>query len=141
LRIPAALCGTVGLKPTYGRVSRYGVFPLAWSADHIGPLTRSVRDAAYVLDAIAGHDLRDPASSARPVPDVAAGLSGQVGALRAGVLEETLDGVEPGVRAAFDAAVETLRGLGLKIETVSVPAARFAPAASTATLFAEAGAL
>ena len=66
IRIPAALCSTVGLKPTYGRVSRFGVFPLAWSADHVGPLTRSVRDAAYVLDAIAGHDLRDPASSDRP---------------------------------------------------------------------------
>src|SRR6476646_4667816 len=58
IRIPAALCGTVGLKPTHGRASRFGVFPLAWSLDHVGPLTRSVRDAAFVLDAIAGHDLR-----------------------------------------------------------------------------------
>src|SRR5438067_8316464 len=108
IRIPAALCSTVGLKPTYGRVSRYGVFPLAWSADHVGPLTRSVRDAAYVLDAIAGHDLRDPASSDRPVPDLSVGLTGQVGALRAGRLQETLAGVEPGVRTVFDAAVAKL---------------------------------
>ena len=141
IRIPAALCGIVGLKPTYGRVSRFGVFPLAWSADHVGPLTRSVRDAAYVLDAIAGHDLRDPASSDRPVPDLGRGLTGNLVGLRAGVLQEVLDGAEPEVRTAFGSAVAALRGAGLKIEEVSVPEARHAAAASTATLFPEAGAI
>src|ERR1039457_6554486 len=74
IRIPASFCGTVGLKPTYGRVSRYGAFPLAWSLDHMGPLARSVRDAAMVFDAIAGYDRRDAASSRHPqvetVPEV-----------------------------------------------------------------------
>jgi len=69
IRIPAAFCGTVGLKPTYGRVSRHGALPLAWSLDHMGPLTRSVRDAAIVLNAIAGHDRRDQTSSRHPVVD------------------------------------------------------------------------
>src|SRR5205823_7116462 len=69
IRIPASFCGTVGLKPTYGRVSRYGVMPLGWSLDHMGPLTRSVRDAALVLNAIAGGDPKDPTSSRRPVVD------------------------------------------------------------------------
>src|ERR1035438_9087523 len=72
IRIPASFCGTVGLKPTYGRVSRYGALPLGYSLDHMGPLTRSVRDAATVLNAIAGHDRRDEASSRRPTVDYAA---------------------------------------------------------------------
>ena len=141
IRIPAALCGTVGLKPTYGRVSRHGVFPLAWSADHVGPLTRSVRDAAYVLDAIAGHDLRDPASSDQPVPDLGRSLSGNVVGLRAAVLRENLEGTDAEVQAVFETAVARLREIGLKIEEVSVPEARHAIAASTATLFPEAGAI
>src|ERR1035437_9749615 len=69
IRIPASFCGTVGLKPTYGRVSRYGILPLGFSLDHVGPLTRSVRDAALALNAIAGHDPLDPTSSRRPVVD------------------------------------------------------------------------
>jgi aspartyl-tRNA(Asn)/glutamyl-tRNA(Gln) amidotransferase subunit A len=141
IRIPAALCSTVGLKPTYGRVSRWGVFPLAYSADHCGPLTRTVRDAAYVLDAIAGHDLRDPASSPLPVPDVGRALSGHVRGMRAGVLSELSEGAEPEVLAAFEAAVRQLGELGLEIEPVSVPAAVPALAASSGILFAEAGAI
>jgi aspartyl-tRNA(Asn)/glutamyl-tRNA(Gln) amidotransferase subunit A len=141
IRIPAALCGVVGLKPTYGRVSRHGVFPLSYSLDHVGPLTRSVRDAAYVLDAIAGHDLQDPASSERPAPDLGRALSGQVGALRAGVLQEGLEGVEPEVRAVFGVAVETLRGRGLKIEQVSIPEARFCGGALAAVIYPEAAAV
>ena len=141
VRIPAALCGTVGLKPTYGRISRHGVFPLAWSADHVGPLTRSVRDAAYVLDAIAGHDLRDPASSDRPVPDLGRTLSGNVVGLRAAVLEELLEGVDGEVGTAFEAAITRLGEIGLKVERISVPETRHAAAASTATLFPEAGAI
>jgi aspartyl-tRNA(Asn)/glutamyl-tRNA(Gln) amidotransferase subunit A len=141
IRIPASLCGTVGLKPTYGRVSRYGVFPLSWSADHVGPLTRCVRDAAYVLDAIAGHDPRDPASSHHPLPELTRRLNGRVGGRRAGVLQETLAGVDGDVREVFDVAVEILRDLGLKVDEVSVPEARQAAGSSTATLFAEAGAV
>lgn len=80
IRGPAAWCGTVGMKPTYGRVSRHGVFPLAWSLDHYGPLTRSVEDAAIALQVMAGHDPRDPASADRPVPDYRAGLADGVAA-------------------------------------------------------------
>ena len=141
IRIPAALCGTVGLKPTYGRVSRHGVFPLSGSLDHVGPLTRSVRDAAYVLDAMAGHDLRDPSSSEQPVPDLGRTLRGEVRLLRAGLLSECLEGIDPEVRRLFDEAVATLRQLGLTVEEVSVPEAGHAAGASTAIMFAEAGAL
>jgi aspartyl-tRNA(Asn)/glutamyl-tRNA(Gln) amidotransferase subunit A len=141
IRIPAALCGTVGLKPTYGRVSRAGVFPLAFSLDHVGPLTRTVRDAAYILDAIAGHDLRDPASSDRAVPDLGRSLRGEVRLLRGGILLEALERLDDQVRALFDAAVATLRGLGMTIEELSVPQAAHAAAASTAILYAEAGAI
>src|SRR5690606_38146129 len=74
IRIPAAYCGVVGMKATYGRVSKYGVFPLAWSLDHIGPLTRSVKDAAVSLQAMAGYDPRDPSSASVPVPDFSAQL-------------------------------------------------------------------
>jgi aspartyl-tRNA(Asn)/glutamyl-tRNA(Gln) amidotransferase subunit A len=141
IRIPAALCGVVGLKPTYGLVSRYGVFPLAYSLDHVGPLTRSVRDAAHVLDAIAGHDLRDPASSDRPVPDLGRTLAGEAAGLRAGIFEEGLQGIDPTVRTLFDAAVETLRGVGLKIEQVSVPAAHQATGALNGVIYAESASL
>jgi aspartyl-tRNA(Asn)/glutamyl-tRNA(Gln) amidotransferase subunit A len=87
IRCPAALCGVVGIKPTYGRVSRAGVLPLSWSLDHAGPLTRTVEDAALVLNAISGHDPADPASADRPVPDFAAGLDGQVSGLRIGNIQ------------------------------------------------------
>jgi aspartyl-tRNA(Asn)/glutamyl-tRNA(Gln) amidotransferase subunit A len=141
IRIPAALCGVVGLKPTYGRVSRWGVFPLAWSGDHVGPLTRSVRDAAYVLDATAGHDLRDPASSDRPVPDLGRSLTGDARTVRAGVLLDLLHGVDDEVRSVFDEAVGTLRGLGLRVSELSVPESRHGAAGNTVMIFAEAGAL
>ena len=76
IRIPSALCGIVGLKPTFGRVSKYGVNPLAWSLDHVGPMVRTVKDAALVLNSIAGYDQRDLCSVNLPVPDFTAGLSG-----------------------------------------------------------------
>ena len=89
IRIPASLCGVVGIKPTYGRVSRYGAIPCAWSLDNVGPMCRTAEDAALVLSAIAGHDPRDPATSRKPVPDYAAGLnepvSGHEGGGAAGV--------------------------------------------------------
>jgi aspartyl-tRNA(Asn)/glutamyl-tRNA(Gln) amidotransferase subunit A len=128
IRIPAALCGVVGLKPTYGRVSRYGVFPLSWTTDHLGPLTRSVRDAALALRAIAGYDPRDPTTSRSAVPDYVAALTGDVRGLRVGLLREHLDApLDEEVRAQFAAAVETLRTLGAQVEEVSVPSAGYAP--------------
>ena len=86
IRIPASLCGITGLKPTYGRVSRAGVLPLAWSMDHVGPMTRSARDCALMLSVIAGYDPADPTTSVLPVPDYGAALTGDVKGLRVGLL-------------------------------------------------------
>jgi aspartyl-tRNA(Asn)/glutamyl-tRNA(Gln) amidotransferase subunit A len=138
IRIPAACCGTVGLKPTYGRVSRAGIVPLAWSLDHAGPLTRQVRDAALVLGAIAGHDPGDPSTSTRPVPDYAGGLDAPVAGLRVGVVREYLDQADPEVRGAVTAAAGVLAGLGCRVDEVAIPRARHAVGASTAVLFPEA---
>src|SRR5439155_10360840 len=85
VRQPAAYCGIVGLKPTYGRVSTAGVIPLSWSLDHVGPMTRTVTDAALVLQAIAGYDRQDPASIDAPVPDYSATISGSTKSLRLGI--------------------------------------------------------
>jgi aspartyl-tRNA(Asn)/glutamyl-tRNA(Gln) amidotransferase subunit A len=86
IRIPASVCGIVGLKPTYGRVSRAGVLPLCWSMDHVGPMTATVTDAAILLQAIAGHDPGDPASADEPVDDYLGGIEGGVRGLRVGLL-------------------------------------------------------
>jgi aspartyl-tRNA(Asn)/glutamyl-tRNA(Gln) amidotransferase subunit A len=122
IRQPASLTGTVGLKPTYGRVSRYGMVAFASSLDQAGPFTRSVRDAALVLGAIAGHDPRDSTSVDTPVPDYAAALSGEVRGLRLGVPREFfVPGMEPGVEAAVRTAIDALRDLGAEIVDVSLP--------------------
>jgi aspartyl-tRNA(Asn)/glutamyl-tRNA(Gln) amidotransferase subunit A len=122
IRQPASLTGTVGIKPTYGRVSRFGMIAFASSLDQAGPFTRSVRDAALVLGAIAGHDPRDSTSVDTPVPDYAAGLTGDVKGLRLGVPREYfVDGMEPGVESAVRAAIDTLRELGAEIVDVSLP--------------------
>src|SRR2546425_725491 len=86
IRIPAALCGITGIKPTYGRVSRAGVLPLAWSLDHVGPMARSAADCALMLGAMAGPDPKDPTSSTQVVPDYVGALSGDIRGLRVGVL-------------------------------------------------------
>jgi aspartyl-tRNA(Asn)/glutamyl-tRNA(Gln) amidotransferase subunit A len=142
VRLPAALCNLVGLKPTYGRVSRYGVIPLAWSMDHCGPLTRTVDDTAIVMNAISGHDHRDPASVDRVTPDFSAILDGRVDGLRIGVLREQFGAqIDPEVQAANRTALETLRGLGAQVEEVSVPLAEQAMPASTVVLLSEAAAV
>jgi aspartyl-tRNA(Asn)/glutamyl-tRNA(Gln) amidotransferase subunit A len=122
IRQPASLTGTVGIKPTYGRVSRFGMIAFASSLDQAGPFTRSVRDAALVLGAIAGHDPRDSTSVGIPVPDYAAALSGEVRGLRLGVPREYfVEGMEAGVETAVRAAIDTLRDLGAEIVDVSLP--------------------
>lgn len=122
IRFPAASCGTVGLKPTYGRVSRAGVFPLAASLDHVGPLTRSVADAAIMLQAIAGYDSQDPTSSRLPVPDYLGMLEQGVDGVRLGVDANFIErGVHPDVSAAVGAAVALLEELGAQIVEVNVP--------------------
>ena len=122
IRQPASLTGTVGMKPTYGRVSRYGMVAFASSLDQCGPLAHTVRDVALVLGALAGHDPRDSTSVDTPVPDYLAALTGDVRGLRLGVPREYfVAGMEPGVEAAVRAGVETLRGLGAEIVDVSLP--------------------
>jgi aspartyl-tRNA(Asn)/glutamyl-tRNA(Gln) amidotransferase subunit A len=130
VRLPAAFCGVVGLKPTYGRVSRYGLVAFGSSLDQIGPLTRSVRDAALVLGAIAGHDPLDSTSLESPVPDYAAALRTDVAGLRVGVPREYFaSGLEPGVEKAVRAAIARLRELGADVDDVDMPHTRYALAA------------
>ncbi|MEK7385044.1 MAG: Asp-tRNA(Asn)/Glu-tRNA(Gln) amidotransferase subunit GatA, partial [candidate division NC10 bacterium] len=130
IRQPAAFCGTVGMKPTYGRVSRYGLVAFASSLDQIGPLAKDVRDAALLLQAIAGHDPHDATSVAAPVPDYAAALDGTVHGLRAGIPREYfIEGMDPEIERAVRAAIETLRGLGIATEEVSLPTTDYALAA------------
>ena len=122
IRSPAAYCGLNGLKPSYGRVSRHGVLPLSWSLDHVGPLTRSSRDAAIMLDAIAGFDPLDPASANVPYPPTLASIDGDVRDLKIGVIDELFQRyVEPEVREVALAAVDQLRGIAGYVESVAPP--------------------
>lgn len=122
IRQPAALTGTVGLKPTYGRVSRFGLIAFGSSLDQIGPIARSVADAALVLSAIAGHDHRDSTSLDVPVPDFAAALTGDVRGVRLGVPTEYFgSGMQPEVEAVIRQAIEVYRGLGAEVVEVSLP--------------------
>jgi aspartyl-tRNA(Asn)/glutamyl-tRNA(Gln) amidotransferase subunit A len=139
VRIPAALCGIVGLKPTYGRVSRAGVTTLSWSLDHPGPMTRTVRDAALMLQAIAGYDPADPASSRGRVPRYSRLLGGDLKGVRVGLPTDYFrDLVDPEVEAAVQAAAGVLRGLGARLVEVSLPHFQYAPAISLVILSAEA---
>ena len=123
IRIPAAFCGIVGLKATHGRVSLFGVTPLAWSLDHIGPMTRTVKDAALMLQALAGYDARDLVSCNTPVADYTAKLTGDLTGLRLGVPKQFFaEYTDPEVTRAFTAAVAVLRSLGARIEEVELPA-------------------
>ena len=122
IRFPAAYCGIVGLKPTYGLVSRAGAVPLAWSLDHVGPMTRTVRDCAVLLQAIAGYDPADPASAREVAGDYAASLDSTPGDATVGVVEPTHDdGVTDDVRRATEGAVDALRGLGFRTKQVALP--------------------
>lgn len=124
IRVPAALNGVVGLKPTYGRVSRRGVLPLSWSHDHAGPLARTVTDTALTLQAMAGHDPADPASAPVPVPDYAAALTGDIAGLRVGVpTNHFFDRLDPEVAALVGKAIDTLEALGAQLVPVEVPLA------------------
>ena len=128
IRQPAALCGVVGVKPTYGTVSRYGLVAFASSLDQVGPFGTTVADAALGLDVIAGHDPRDSTSIADPVGALVPELERGVEGLRIGVVEELtdVDGVQPEVRAAVERAASALEGAGATLDRVSVPNARFA---------------
>jgi aspartyl-tRNA(Asn)/glutamyl-tRNA(Gln) amidotransferase subunit A len=142
VRIPASLCGVVGLKPTYGRVSRHGVFPLSWTLDHVGPLTRTVEDAAIVLQAIAGPDPRDSSTLGHPVPDFVAGSRQPVAGVRVGVVtDEYHEEMAGDVRAQFRPALDVLTSLGLRAEPVPFPRPNDARASAFAVILAEAASI
>ena len=127
IRQPASFCGVVGMLPTYGRVSRFGLIAFASSLDRIGPLTRTVRDCAILLGVIAGHDPLDATSATLPVPDYVQALEQPVSGLRVGVPAEYFaDGLDPEVRLSIEATIEHLRAAGCSIHPVSLPHTRYA---------------
>jgi len=127
IRQPASFCGVVGLMPSYGRVSRYGLIAFASSLDHIGPLTKTVKDAAIVLRTIAGRDPMDSTSADLPVPDYVAELEKPVQGLKIGVAKEYLgEGLDPEVRKAVEGAIQKLESLGCKIVEFSLPHTKYA---------------
>jgi aspartyl-tRNA(Asn)/glutamyl-tRNA(Gln) amidotransferase subunit A len=141
IRQPAALCGVVGLKPTYGRVSRYGVVAFASSLDQVGPLTKTVRDAAIILNAIAGPDLLDSTSLSAEVPDYTGELEGDLHGIRLGLPKEYLrEGIDQQVRMAIEKAVGEFRSLGAEIVDISLPHTPYAIASYYMIASAEASA-
>jgi len=127
IRQPAAFCGIVGLKPTYGRCSRWGVVAFASSLDQAGPLTRTVRDAALMLGAMAGHDPNDSTSADLPVPDFAAALTGDIRGLKIGIPDEyRIDGTNPEILALWDRGIEWAKAAGAEIRQVSLPHTKYA---------------
>lgn len=139
IRFPAAWCGLVGMKPSWGRVSRYGVMRGVWSMDTVGPISRSVEDAAITLGAIAGHDPQDPYTWKTPVPDYREALTGDIRGLRVGVVSEQThtDVVDPEVRDAVIGATAVLGELGATVEEVSVPLSRHSMLITIALLAVE----
>jgi aspartyl-tRNA(Asn)/glutamyl-tRNA(Gln) amidotransferase subunit A len=139
IRIPAAYCGVVGLKPTYGRVSLHGICALSPSLDHVGPLARTVADAAILLGAIAGHDPLDPSSLADPVMDYRSALGDDVRGLRMGIVVEHMgDDLRPGVADAIWAAVRVLERAGMRAREVHIAGLREADNALLASVMPEA---
>lgn len=141
IRQPAALSGVVGLKPTYGRVSRFGLVAFASSLDQIGPLTKTVRDAALIMNAIAGHDPQDSTSVNEPVPDCTLALGNDSRGVRLGLPKEYMvAGIDPQVRAAIEDAIKQMSALGAEIVEISLPTTEYAIAAYYIVATAEASA-
>jgi aspartyl-tRNA(Asn)/glutamyl-tRNA(Gln) amidotransferase subunit A len=142
VRLPAALCGIVGLKPTYGRVSRNGTLPLSISLDHSGPMVRTVADAALMLQIVSGADPSDIDCSRREVPNYLEDLTGQIDGLKVGLAKEYLeDAMDDEVRDAFTKALTVLQSAGAVVEEVSLPRSRFGPPALVAIALSETSAL
>ena len=139
IRIPAALCGIVGLKPTYGLVSRWGLTALSWSLDHPGPMVRTVEDAAMTLNVMAGHDPKDIASAKVDIPDYTSALTGNVRGLRIGMPKEYFEApLDPQVRKAVEDAISVLEGMGAEVKEVSFPLFNESQAISSTVLMSEA---
>lgn len=139
IRTPSALCGTVGLKPTYGRVSLYGVIPLAWSLDHAGPMTKCVRDAAVMLSAMAGHDPKDPCSVSEKVPRFERFLKDDVKKLKIGIEPSfCFGGADDEVEQAVRKALSLLERLGAKVVEVALPSIELTSAIASVIITSEA---
>jgi aspartyl-tRNA(Asn)/glutamyl-tRNA(Gln) amidotransferase subunit A len=138
IRQPAACCGIVGIKPTFGRVSKFGALPLSWSQDHVGPLTRTVADAALLMQALAGFDPRDPTSVDRPVPDFGADLDKGVRDTRIGVVRGFFfDDCDPEIVGAVDVAIRVLEDQGARIDEIELADMDAAYAAGVITIAVE----
>jgi aspartyl-tRNA(Asn)/glutamyl-tRNA(Gln) amidotransferase subunit A len=142
IRMPAAVTGIAGLKPTYGRISRAGVLDLSWSCDHVGPMTRTVADCAHMMNVLAGHDPADPASSRQPVPDFTSELDRGFEGLRVGVPKEFFfDNVDPEVEAAVRAGIALMEREGASVREVSMPWAALGRTINIGLLGSEAAAV
>lgn len=142
IRIPSSACGIVGLKQTHGRVSKYGVYPLAWSLDHVGPMTKTVKDAAGLLQIISGYDKNDPTSVDVPVDDYVGKITGDVKDLVIGVNEEYFfNEVDSGVEKLVRAGIEALVAQGAKVKDVKIPTLKYAEWAELVTSLSEASAI
>ena len=139
IRFPATWCGLVGIRPSWGLVSRYGVMRGVWSMDTVGPITRTVEDAAITLNAIAGHDIKDPYSSREPIPDYRESLGKDLKGLKVGVIKEFMDSdlLEPDVRQAVTDSFTKIRELGAVVDEVSIPLSIDAGVASAVLLAVE----
>lgn len=138
IRNPASFCGIVGLKPTYGRISRAGVIPLSWSLDHAGPMARTVADVALMLHAMAGPDHRDPSAAPQPVPDYHAALRSDLRGIRLGVPRTFyFEHADPDVVAAVHTAIDLMQQLGASVQEVDLPHACYGPAASWSIAYSE----
>ena len=139
VRQPAACCGIVGLKPTFGLISKFGALPLAWSMDHVGPMARTVRDCALLLQALVGYDRRDPGCVRRRVPDFRAALANDIRGCRIGVAHNYFfEDCEPDVAAAVEESLRILRDLGASVEEIVLPDMRAALAAGALVIAVEA---
>jgi aspartyl-tRNA(Asn)/glutamyl-tRNA(Gln) amidotransferase subunit A len=144
VRVPASICGIVGLKPTYGLVSKYGCFPLSWSLDHIGPITKTVEDAAILLDYIAGYDENDPMSTIDPVSTTGSfhsythSLTGDIKGMVIGIEEDFFfDNVDAEIVQLVKNAIKKLESMGAKIEVVSIPSLKYSQYAEFMTFMGE----
>jgi aspartyl-tRNA(Asn)/glutamyl-tRNA(Gln) amidotransferase subunit A len=139
IRIPACCCGITGLKPTYGRTSRYGIFPLAWSMDHGGPMARSARDVAMLLQVMAGPDPRDPSTAIREVPEYSAALTGNVSGRRVGIpIRYFYDRASPEIEDTVRRALQVLEGLGAELVEIDIPDVEHSAAAAAVLYYVEA---
>ena len=142
IRGPASLCGIVGLKPTYGRVSRFGVVPLSWSQDHCGSMTWTVEDTAYMLQALAGYDPKDPTTCTAPVPDYSLSLREEIKGVTIGVPRHYFfarnENVNPEVQATVEEGLEMLHSLGANLEEVTIPSLEYVRAANSIIMLSEA---